>query len=440
MNIVRGAQIVMETWCALFCLLAAFTVDYGKKAEVQENVELGYMLAINTILLIADSLDILFRGESGLGGRIMVYVSNNIVFFCMYLLAFMSSKYVLTLLKRRDVEVSPMFLKVANAIFAGSVILLVLNIFFGFLFYIDSDNFYHRGQWWIVSQIPGALVMAMCLIVAIVFSKRFTLFEGLALMSYFFIPMLAQVAQTFIYGFCIMNLAVTMSLMWMFLVYERSRTDKIMQQAKEIVEQEKARNDWELSTLRAQVQPHFIFNCMTTIQALCRKDPKLAAEAIEKFSRFLRCTIDAYDKKECVSWDDEMFIVNNFLFLEKTRFGAWLDIKKDIEAEGFYLPALSVQALIENSIIHGLKPKPEGGTIYLYTLKNKDEYQIIVEDDGVGFDPEEVKNDGKNHIGIKNVGNRLKYMCNGRLDIESEKGKGTRMTIHIPKQDNIPEE
>ena len=103
MNIVRGSQIVMETWCALFCLLAAVTVDYGKKAEVQENVELGYMLAINTILLVADSLAILFRGEPGYFGRIMVYVSNNIVFFCMYLLAFMSTKYVITLLKKRDV-------------------------------------------------------------------------------------------------------------------------------------------------------------------------------------------------------------------------------------------------------------------------------------------------------------------------------------------------
>jgi LytS/YehU family sensor histidine kinase len=176
--------------------------------------------------------------------------------------------------------------------------------------------------------------------VSIVFRKKFSVVEGLALMSYFFIPVTAAIVQNFIYGLCITNMAVTMSLLLMFLVYERSRTDKIMQQAKEIVEQEKARNDWELSTLRAQVQPHFIFNCMTTIQVLCRKDPKLAAEAIEKFSRFLRCTIDAYDKKECVSWDDEMFITNNFIFLEKTRFGSWLNVEKNIEAENFFLPAL----------------------------------------------------------------------------------------------------
>ena len=115
------------------------------------------------------------------------------------------------------------------------------------------------------------------------------------------------------------------------------------------------------------------------------------------------------------------------------RFEERLNIVYDINTVDFSLPTLTLQPIVENAVRYGVTKKEEGGTVIISTTENDREYIITVSDDGVGFDVNVVKDDGRTHIGIQNVRDRLKRMCNGTLEIESQFNIGTVATITIPK-------
>ena len=102
-------------------------------------------------------------------------------------------------------------------------------------------------------------------------------------------------------------------------------------------------------------------------------------------------------------------------------------------ADSFEIPLLSVQPLVENAVKHGVGMKEDGGTVTIATRETDENFEIIVSDDGVGFDTSEVKNDGRSHVGMKNTKRRLKDMCNAEVVITSTIGDGTTAKIIIPK-------
>ena len=100
------------------------------------------------------------------------------------------------------------------------------------------------------------------------------------------------------------------------------------------------------------------------------------------------------------------------------------------------MPSLTIQPLVENAIKHGVTKKAEGGKVQLSTQLADDCYYIIIEDNGVGFDPQNpdyTPDDNHAHVGILNVTNRLKTMVNAEINIESQIDVGTKITIKIPK-------
>ena len=94
---------------------------------------------------------------------------------------------------------------------------------------------------------------------------------------------------------------------------------------------------------------------------------------------------------------------------------------------------LTVQPIVENAVKHGTSKKRGGGRVVISTCEDERFYVVKVSDTGCGFDPSVPKNDGKIHVGIENVRQRLANMCEGSLTIESEIGVGTSATIRIPK-------
>ena len=169
---------------------------------------------------------------------------------------------------------------------------------------------------------------------------------------------------------------------------------------------------------------------------LCEKDPEKAQEAIGRFSDYLRGNLSNLEKEDCISFLREMEHVTNYLSLEKMRFRDKLTIKYDIKDESFDLPALSVQLLAENAVKHGIHKKEEGGTVKIESYSTADNYYVIVEDDGVGFDPGSKKEGDGLHIGLDNLEERLVRMCGGHLVVESTEGVGTKATITIPREKN----
>ena len=196
-----------------------------------------------------------------------------------------------------------------------------------------------------------------------------------------------------------------------------------------------AHNETKLAESRfmammSQIRSHFIFNILNAISGMCKYDPERADKTIVHFARFLRSNIDLMQNDELTHFHNALHHLEDYVALEQVRYGDNIQFVTDIQCDDFSLPPFVMQPLVENSIKHGLSPKPNGGTITLRTRKDNENVYIIVEDDGVGYN-----SDGKigdQSIGLKNIRFRLDHMVNGTLKVESIVDIGTKATITIP--------
>lgn len=209
------------------------------------------------------------------------------------------------------------------------------------------------------------------------------------------------------------------------------------------VEQKKALEEMETqlklsrtTTMMSQIRSHFVFNLLNAISGMCKYDPEKADETVVRFARYLRSNIDIMENDKSIPFPIELQRLEDYVVLEQVRFGDKLDFLTDIETEDFYLPPLILQPVVENAIKHGISKKMENGTIILHTHDEGDRILITVEDDGVGFEPAEL--DKEESVGIRNIRFRLQHLVNGTLEIQSEPGVGTVVTITIPKQEEQP--
>ena len=183
----------------------------------------------------------------------------------------------------------------------------------------------------------------------------------------------------------------------------------------------------------SQIKPHFLYNALNTIEALCSEDPALAATAIEDFSQYLRANMEFIDQKGPIRFEKELEHTRIYLKIEKMRFEDALQIRYDVTCTDFYIPALTLEPLVENAIRHGIRKNKGGrGTVSIMTRQTADHFEVVITDDGPGFDPAKMPDDGKLHVGIDNVRERLWRVCGGTLKIKSAPGKGTEATILLP--------
>lgn len=191
----------------------------------------------------------------------------------------------------------------------------------------------------------------------------------------------------------------------------------------------------ELNTtlMMSQIQPHFLYNALNTIKYMTKKDPKTAESAIVKFSNYLRANMDSLTQKEPIAFKKELEHVKNYIDIELLRFGDRLKIEYDIATEDFNIPPLTIQPIVENAIKHGVNQKPEGGTVKISTMETEKVFLVRVSDDGVGYDVNQVLNDGRSHVGITNIKKRLNTMLGATVETNSIIGEGTDVTITIPK-------
>ena len=136
-----------------------------------------------------------------------------------------------------------------------------------------------------------------------------------------------------------------------------------------------------------------------------------------------------------IHFDKEISFVKAYLDIEKVRFDDELQISFDMPVTNFKLPVLTVQPIVENAVKHGTSKKEGISTLNISTRETDTCYEIEIRDTGVGFDTNLTPSDEQKHIGISNIRQRLKHLCNGTLDIQSTVGQGTTATIRIPKKE-----
>lgn len=211
----------------------------------------------------------------------------------------------------------------------------------------------------------------------------------------------------------------------------------------------------ELRALHAQINPHFFFNSLNTIRYFVRTDPAMARELLVKLSEVFQRTLSA---GEFVPLRDEISYVQAYLTLEKARLDERLKIVWTNLAEhrmSLTIPTLIMQPLVENAVVHGIAPKPEGGTLHILLTEAEQNLLVQIQDDGVGFDvaayrrdpagnranhpdasttDQMIREQRKTSIGLKNVDERLKMLYGDRfrLQVASAPGRGTRVIFKIP--------
>lgn len=192
----------------------------------------------------------------------------------------------------------------------------------------------------------------------------------------------------------------------------------------------------ELRALRAQINPHFLFNSLNSVAALIVADPRAAEEMIIRLAKIFRHVLTYHDRPFS-SVNEEISFLETYLEIEKVRFGERLQVHFDVQEAVAQLsvPTLILQPLVENSIKHGLGPKVGENQLTIRARKQTDYLELTVEDNGVGASaPRKLSERKSTGLGLRNVEERLQtvYHGNARFFFESKPRTGTRAQILIP--------
>ena len=214
-----------------------------------------------------------------------------------------------------------------------------------------------------------------------------------------------------------------------------------IENSRNLQEKEMALTQSKLNALQLQMNPHFMTNALNALTMLTDMDPEAAKRMIADMSGYLRDNF--YDPSEeknlMIPFSNELERLERYLAIERIRFPG-INVYYWLETTGFEIPAMTLQPLVENAIMHGIcKKKHSEGCIEIRSSETHEAYTIIIEDDGAGFDENELSEErigekSKKHIGIPNTRKRLELMCAGSLTIRSTPGRGTVCEISIPKQ------
>jgi len=203
-----------------------------------------------------------------------------------------------------------------------------------------------------------------------------------------------------------------------------------------LAEQEKLLMAARVEALANQINPHFLFNTLTSITSLIRSQPETARVLIVRLSGLLRRLLRS--QEHFVPLREELEAIDEYLDIERVRFGPSLIVEKDIDEASLdvIVPSMILQPLVENSIKHGLARKVGEGRITIHTARRDGHAIIEIIDNGVGMPADPQPDADRDHgIGLRNVNERLRviYGANYQLHMQSMPGRGTRARIEIPE-------
>lgn len=189
--------------------------------------------------------------------------------------------------------------------------------------------------------------------------------------------------------------------------------------------------------IKDRIYSNFIFESLNEASNLCPKDSIMVRELLTKLNAYLKYILNI--KEGIVTLDEEISLLELYFSIENMIYKNMAELNIDIPEDimNIRIPLLIFQPLIENSIKHGLSPKPIGGYIYIKAFDNKDKIEFIIYDTGVGMSKEEFEKVAlMESFGLKNIKNRLEmlYEANYDFKIESEIEGGTKVYITIPKE------
>lgn len=351
-----------------------------------------------------------------LGFYTTFYIFNNIEALLLFL--YMLS-YVEMTKKTKKV------LSIINLSFFGVFVIAdIVNLFTGIFFTADGGE-YVRSKTMIISQGYQFIMFAIVFFVTVL-NKKLVIREKIAFGLYCFLPLAAIILQNTFKGYAIAYLSIIVAIEILFFFLNVQKNILLAQ------EQERTK-EAQIKVMMSQIQPHFIYNSLSSISTLIPINPDKAQKGLDEFTEYLRHNLSSLTATKLIPFEEELRHIETYVALEKMRFSNRVNVHYVINVRDFYVPPLSIQPIVENAIKHGILKKLEGGTVRITTTERNDAYVVEIVDDGVGFDVSNAKADGNDHFGINNIRYRLKTMCNAKFEITSEIDKGSRAVMTFYK-------
>ena len=217
-----------------------------------------------------------------------------------------------------------------------------------------------------------------------------------------------------------------------------------------VYEQQRMRQEAEMKSLQMQINPHFLYNTLDTINWMGRmKGVDEVGEMTSALGNLMRYSLA---KKDFVTIGEELQNLQDYIGIQNVRYGDRMTIRFEIQdgVQSCYIPKLLIQPILENAIVHGVEDKIEPGMIIIRIYQEEKDLYVVVEDDGVGMTQEAIEiltgaepaaKYGHTSIGVNNVNRRIQSVF-GRdygLMIRSQLGAGTTITLHMKVLEVIPD-
>ncbi len=281
-----------------------------------------------------------------------------------------------------------------------------------------------------IRPIPGIIMTIASFMIYYVWLYQVDQAVNLQVFNYFSFAAICEVASVSRYHIVLRQLRDKKEITRL----NESLKDDIRTASDQMMAKELELSHMKIKIMQNQISPHFIFNGLSVIKSLIWEDREKAEESVTEFSMYLRRNIEALRSTDMILFSKELEHIKAFLAIEQADENMCLEIEFDLQAQDFPVPPLSVEPLVENAVIHGVSKRSGQGKIRITTKEEENRFVIIVADNGPGFDLT-AKRKG---VGIENVRSRLKYQCNGMLELTASRA-GTIATITIPKTEGTYE-
>lgn len=411
--------VVLELFFAILTTSTFISVLIGGHTRRKFRSYFLWMLALNTVGLLGDVL-YWGIGLSFLPGLPLIQeLGYHICYAAAFPLLIFYSTYLISYINDDPDELRRYAMLVAG-LSADGFLLVIISFF----------TAHSPDAPWRLADNPWIyfffLALPMVVIGMIIFSFRKTLRNRRAI-SFLFFELL--IAGTVVFDMIIseVTFAYAVTALSLLLVYVTVQIDYEKEQEEQLVQQ-------RIAIMISQIQPHFLYNVLTSIRALCRSDAHAAERALTDFTLYLRANLDSLNATGCVPFLKELEHTKHYVDLEKMRFGKDLTVLFNTPVTQFSLPPLTLEPIVENAVRHGVMQRRNGGTVIISTDESAESVHITVADDGVGFDVSSLPALGETHIGLYSVRKRLAGICGGRLEVESSPGIGTTVTLILPKE------
>ena len=351
----------------------------------------------------------------------LLYIKTALVYW-LYPLTAMLELYLVTPIKRKLLIAIPYII---------NFVLVFIDLFDTHIIYCFNGNHHYFG-----GLMPDFPIIVLCFYVimlgvySVIFIGNHSVSKGfiVGFMALSAIITALGEKEGFAEGYTETVAVIEILIYYFFLAaISYSETQKKLYESRLELEQDR------IKLLTAQIQPHFIFNSLSTVQSLCYTDSEAAADIISVFGDYLRGNIDSLASEKPILFSTELEHIRQFIAIQKAGTDVEFEVNFELGVTGFKVPPLTVQPIVENAIKHGALTRRDGtGRVTVKTEEKDNTVIITVNDNGIGAHFTDRQREHYS-VGIENARKRLEIQCGGALEICFTEG-GCTAVITLPKE------